>query len=85
MKLADLRTQSQLQASKAKSRERGFKKLTSGLGRCDIQSRLELGVEHIEKTIGEAPEEEENRDQCDGPDGLSDCERRGTRQGTVRD
>jgi hypothetical protein len=42
------------------------------LGGGDVERSLEFGVENIEKTVGETPQEEENGDEGDGKDGLLD-------------
>jgi hypothetical protein len=44
---------------------------TRRLSAGDVQSNLEAGVEDIEKTIGETPEEKEECDQGDGDDRLT--------------
>lgn len=60
-------------------------KLTTSFGRGDVKSSLKLGVQDIEKTIGEAPEKEENCHQGDWQNGLLDSESRGPRQAPVGD
>ena len=40
-----------------------------------MQSSLELCIEHIQQTVGEGPEEEENGNQANRINGLSDGKR----------
>lgn len=51
----------------------------------NVKSDLETGVEHIEKTVGETPAEEEGGDQADGDDGLAGGEGTGTGDDAVVD
>lgn len=58
-------------------------KPTSSLGSSDVESGLELSVQDIEKTVGEAPKEEKDCDKSDRQDRLLDSERRGARQAAI--
>ena len=52
-------------------------------GSRDVERVLEFGVEHVEETVGEAPEEKEHGDEGDGEDRLLDCEGGGTGEALV--
>jgi len=56
---------------------------TGRLSLSDVQSNLEAGVEDIEKTIGETPEEEEECDHGNGNDGLPGSQLRSTSDDAV--
>jgi hypothetical protein len=43
---------------------------STGLCSGDVKGGLEFGVEHVQETVGEAPEEEQNGDQADWQDRL---------------
>lgn len=46
---------------------------------------MEFGVEDVEETVSETPEEEEDGDEGDGDDGLFDGKGRGSGQSFVGD
>lgn len=58
---------------------------TTCLSSSDVQCSLELGVQHIEETVGETPQEEEKGDETDRVDRLPDCEGGGTGETLVCD
>lgn len=50
---------------------------------CDVQSDLEARVQNVQEAICKAPEEEKNRDQGDGDDGLTGSQSAGTSNNAV--
>jgi hypothetical protein len=58
---------------------------TGRLSLSDVQGNLEARVENIEKTVGEAPEEEEECNHGDRDDGLPGCQLRSTSDNAVVD
>ena len=57
---------------------------TSSLGGCNVQGILEFGVEDIEETVCETPQEEEHGDESDWEDGLLDGQGGGPSETSVR-
>lgn len=60
-------------------------KPTAGLRGRDVEGGLELGVQDIEKPVGETPKKEEDGDEGDGKDGLPDGQGRGSCKSAVGD
>ena len=58
---------------------------TTGFGGGDAEGVLEFGVQDVEETVGETPEEEKDCDEGDGEDGLFDGEGGGTGEASVGD